>query len=694
MTPKQFVYLLLIIVLIISGCIKETYNMNKLSNKINYSPSLSIVAANGNISLSDIVKPNDTVRFDGTKFVNIVLKKDSVINMKLADYFDLSNMVSFSKGYKLGNLKLDPFSSSISIPLSSFSSSITPSPVNGLFIFPPFGTINLPNTAFNGINNFQNAVFFSGTITISVTNNLPVTLDSIKISLFNSVGPTPIGGKVTIPPITAGGTKTATIDLAGKTVTNSIYAAIILTGSPGSGSPVFINLSKTIDVGISATNLQVQSGSVILSSQPITSLSGVDIVSFNPGNNVKIERLKVLTGNISYTLASSIKINGTFSFSLPTAKKNNVPISASIQLKGSSNQTFYPGSISVDNTDVDLSTDVNQNFNRIPIKDSLNVNSNNTWINFNSNDSVHINVSMLNPNFDFVKGDFGQLSEQFNPQNLDMGLDQILNHITGLFHITNPSIKFTYSNSFGIPIGVTLNASGQRNSQIVNLALNPNPFTIAYPKTTRDTTSSITIDSTNSALPNLLSLPPSKVTFSGSGKMNPGPPAGGNTNYVFGNSRFLGSVEVDVPLQLWMKNLQFSDTLDNFLKLKSTDNTSFIDSLQINIAANNGFPLGASLKVILYDSGNKNNPNLKTIDATDLIKPAPVDANGKSSGKTASSITIDFPRDFFTAVNSANKIIFMFTLNTTGNGANNVKIYSDYSISFTVSLAGKANINQ
>jgi len=175
--------------------------------------------------------------------------------------------------------------------------------------------------------------------------------------------------------------------------------------------------------------------------------------------------------------------------------------------------------------------------------------------------------------------------------------------------------------------------------------------------------------------------------------MNPdGRPTGVNTNYVFGNSRFLGSVELDVPLLLWMQNLQFSDTLDNFLKLKSTDNTSFIDSLKIIIAANNGFPLGASLKVILYDTVRK--ANLKTIDATNLLKPAPVDANGKSSGKTASSITIDFTRDFFSAANSANKVIFMFTLNTTGNGANDVKIYSDYSISFTVSLSGKANITQ
>jgi len=674
------------LVLIISGCIKETYNMNKLSGKINYSPTLSVVAANGTISLSDLVKQNDTVKFDSLKFVKVVFKKDSVINFKLKDYFDLSNMVAFSKGYKLGNLKLDDFQSTISFPLSSFSSSITPSPVNGTFIFPPFGTINLPNTSFNGINNFQNAVFFSGTITISVKNNLPVQLNSIKISLFNSVGPTPIGGQVTVNPITSGGTQTATIDLAGKTVTNSVFATVILTGSPGSGTPVLINLAKTIDVGISATNLQVQSGRVILPSQPISYLSGIDIVSFNPGNSIEIERLRVTTGSIGYTLVSNGGVSGSFAFSIPTTPV----IAKTITMNGPTNLT---SSVSLNNTDVDLSTDVNQNFNRIPVTYSINVNSNGTLINFNSTDSVHININMLNPNLDYVKGYFGQISEQINQDDLKTGLDDFLNHMSGQIHISNPSITLNYSNSFGIPIQVTLNASGKRKTQSVSLGLNP--FTIAYPTTltTRDVTSSFKIDKTNSSLPDLISLPPSDITFSGSGKMNPsGRPTGVNTNYIFGNSRFLGSVEVNVPLQLWMKNLQFSDTLDNFLKLKTTDNTSFMDSLQIKIVANNGFPLGASLQVMLYDSVKK--VVIRTINATDLIMPAPVDINGKVTGKTASSVTIDFSKDFFTAVNTANKVIFMFTLNTTGNGANDIKVYSDYSISFTASLLVKANINQ
>ena len=695
MIKKPFIFSIFMLALILSGCIKETYNMNKLSDKVTYSPTLVIAAASGEISLSDIVKPNDTIRFDNDKLVRIIFHKDAVIDLKLKDYYDLSNMVSFTKGYKFGDVKLDDFQTTMPVSLSTISASFSTA-LKNLFtslngttsLFPSFPLTDIGEKSFSVFNNFQNAVFASGTLTISVKNNLSAPLNSIKINLFNTTGHSAIGSQLTIPAIAAGATQSATMDLTGKTVTNSVIAAIILTGSPGTLTPVSIDLNKTIDIGISATNLKVQSGRIILPAQAISSLSGVDVVSFSPGNNIEIEKLRVKTGNIGYTLTSSISLFGSFTFSLPTtpvvAKTINLNVPADLA-----------SSVSLNNTDLDLSTDAGQNFNRIPLNYSINVNSNNTLINFNKNDSIQIKINMLNPDFDYVKGYFGQMSKQIDPDILKTGLDDFLNHITGQFHVSNPSIKLTYSNSFGIPIEVTLNATGKRNTQSVNLGLAP--FTIAYPKTlaVRNADSSLSINNTNSAIANLISLPPSEITFSGSGKMNPAGPTGGRNNYIFGNSEFLGSVEVNVPMQLWIQNIQFSDTLDNFLKLKSTDNSPFnpadMDSLQIKITANNGFPLGVSVKLMLYDSVKKS--VVKTIDATDFLKPAPIDANGLVTGITASSVTIDCSKTFFTAINSANKIIFMFTLNTTDNGTKDVKIYSNYSILFTASFFAKPNFN-
>ncbi len=667
--------------------------MKKYSDSVKLSPKFTISAAYGDITFSNIVKPGDTVKFDKDKFVSIIYRKDAVIDFKLKDYFDLTNMVTFKKGYKIGDVSLSDFRDSIQIPLSSFRNSIAPPPVNGTYIFPPFGSINLGNKSFNPFTNFQTALFSSGTLTISVRNNLPTPLSSINITLTNNtVPPTPINGVLTIPAIAVGATQSVTLDLSGKTLTNSISAAIVLTGSPGTApNPVLVDLNSTFQVKIASANLKVQSGRIVIPPQSVSAWSGNDMVSFNPGSNVEIVNLRILTGRINYNLVSSSSVSGSFSIALPTALKGATPVSKTITINGPSNLS---DTVSLTGTDVNLSTDVSQPFNRIPMNYSGSVTSNGLLINFNRNDSINLNISMLNPNLDYARGYFGQQSKQIDPDILDTGYDEVINNISGQFHISNPSIKLIYSNSFGIPIEATLNIAGKKNAQTVNLGLAP--FAVSYPSTliVRDKKDSLIVDKNNSSLPDLVSLPPSTITFTGSALMNPAGPVGGRNNYVFGNSRFLGNIEVEVPLQLWIKNLQFADTVENFLKLKSTDDSkvkpSDFDSVRINIVVQNGFPLGASLKLMLYDSVKK--IVVKTIDASSLILPAPVDATGKSTGKTESTTTVRINKDFFDASASANMMIFIFTLNTSGNGTTDVKIYSDYSLSFKASVMVKPNL--
>jgi hypothetical protein len=695
MNKKPFILLIMMLVLIPSGCVKNTYDLNKLSKKAQYSPTLSVIAAQGDISLRDIVKPSDTVRYDADKFVRIVFRKDSVINFKLTDYLNFNNMVTFAKGYKVGILKLDDFQSSLTVKLGTISSFFS-APLKAQFNalngttnnFPAFPQTDIGETTFSAPSNFQNAVFASGTLTLSVKNNLTAPLSSVKITLYNTVVHTIIGSQVTIPAVNAGATQTASIDLTGKTLTNSIVAAIVLTGSAGTSTPVLIDLNSSVQVTMSATNLTVQSGRVKLPIQSMNASDTVSMLDFNPGTGIEIEKLRVLTGNISYTLISRSGVTGSLTFSFPTSPV----ISKTIAINGNSTVS---GTISLNNTDADLSTDPTQKFNRIPGKYLITLNSSGNFIDFNKNDSVHIDVSMQNPNFDYVKGYFGQQNQLVAPDVLSTGIEDILKNITGQFHVTSPSIRLNYSNSFGVPIQVTLNATGKKNTSTVNLGLAP--FSILSPTSlaVRDVSSIFTIDKTNSSLADLVSLPPSEIDFSGSAKMNPAGPNGLRDNYVFGNSRILGSLEVEVPLDFWINNMQFPDTVNNFLKPDKNSDTTFnfenMDLLQVNIVANNGFPMGASLKMMLYDSIKK--VVIKTVDATNFINPAPVDVNGKATGKTESTTSIDLSKDFFTAIKSANKIIFSFSLNTTGNGSQSVRIYSDYSISFKASVVAKPRLN-
>lgn len=684
-----------------TACVKETYDMKKLSKNTHLSPTLAISAIKGDVSFSDMVKASDTIVFDQNKFVRIVFKKDSVLNLKLADFYDFNNMVSFSQSYTIGELSLAPFVGNIVYTLDQISQKFSTALRNQFVAlndganhpFPSFPSTNLGEATFNTFSNYQNAVFSSGFLDISVTNNLTAPLNSISVSLFNTQGHAAIGSALTIPATQPGQTQTASLDLAGKSLTNSIIAAVVLSGSPGNSTPVLISLTNSsIRIAVSGRDLKVKSGRVILPSQTIPTLDDKDTISFDPGTGIEIEKMKINSGNVAYHVRSESPLSTSINLTIPAAVRNGIQVSEVINIGPA---TQFDGSISFNNTVVDLSSDGQQPYNRLPVFYTIVINSNNSLINFNSTDKVQLDLNFLNPGIDYVKGYFGQLIETIKPDSIDLGLQDILSNITGQFLVSSPSIKLNYSNSFSFPIELNLSATGRKGTRVVNLGLAP--FILDYPValTNRDISSSYIIDKNNSSLPQLISLPPGYISFSGSTRMNP---AGDNNhlrnNYVFGNSRFLGSLEVEVPMEFSLNNIQFTDTVDNFLQSDEDNSDNPVKPenfkfLRVDINAKNGFPIGVSVSMSLYD------PLLntkKTINATGVLQPAPVDSNGKVTGVAENKTSIEFTQEFLSSIKKSDKIIFSFTLNTTGNGLKEIKIYSDYRIDFNAALVVKPDI--
>jgi hypothetical protein len=309
------------------------------------------------------------------------------------------------------------------------------------------------------------------------------------------------------------------------------------------------------------------------------------------------------------------------------------------------------------------------------------------------NDSLPQSISLLNEGFNGEKATPVQMTATIDQQTLDLGIDDILRKISGNIQFSNPAIRLIYTNSIENAVQVTLNAYGKRNDKTVNLNLSP--FILKYPVApVTSVSSTFIVDKTNSSLPALISLPPEVIVFSGNAIMS----VTGkyqNDSYLVGNSRIVGSVEVEIPMELRVNNLQFSDTLDNFMKSDNDNSDNPIkpenfEFLRINVNAVNGFPAGVTLKMSLYDSAK--NIIRSTVDATDLIKPAPVDLNGKSNGVAETNTVIGLNKAFFSNVNKADKIIFRFTLNTTESSSKDIKIYSDYRIDFKAALVVKPDI--
>ena len=74
------------------------------------------------------------------------------------------------------------------------------------------------------------------------------------------------------------------------------------------------------------------------------------------------------------------------------------------------------------------------------------------------------------------------------------------------------------------------------------------------------------IDKSNSNLPDLISLPPETINYSGTAVITSTVKDNGTENYAIGANRLRGSLEIDVPMDLSLNNLQFKDTVNNFIK--------------------------------------------------------------------------------------------------------------------------------
>lgn len=158
-----------------------------------------------------------------------------------------------------------------------------------------------------------------------------------------------------------------------------------------------------------------------------------------------------------------------------------------------------------------------------------------------------------------------------------------------------------------------------------------------------------------------------------------------------GSVTFSDLVEYDDTVLLADEDFMIADTTNNFLSelfdggIKPED----IQFLELTVKAANGFPLNASLKVSLFDSAT--GTVRSAIDAPGILEAAPVNNEGKVTGKTETITTIDFSRGFLNNISSADRIIFSFKINTPGN--EDVRIFSDYRIDFSAAITVKPDID-
>lgn len=420
---------------------------------------------------------------------------------------------------------------------------------------------------------------------------------------------------------------------------------------------------------------------------PTTDVVLDTLLDLAPGDGIKIKEMSVITGKVDYTISSTCTYNTNLTIQFPTIDDGGTPLTESIPLNALQDLS---GQIDIAGVVADFTGDAEQPYNRLPM--IFTITPSGTISDTPGN--VNVEVLLSEPEYDYIVGYFGQQSELSDSETLETGLEDLTGKISGDFELSNPIITVNYSNSFGIPLRVNINAAGRKPGEN-DVSLDRAPEDLLYPGSVtgqRDVEGSFVINKTNSEIVSLVSMLPEEIIFSGSATSNPDGESS-TDNIIFGDSRFMADIEVEVPMEFSINNLQLKDTVDNFFLAEDGEESllDMLSDLELRMHIDNGFPLGGSITLELFDS-IAGTP-LSSISTDTFFDPAEVDANGRVTTSTEKSTVIEMTEAFIDDASVADKIIITFTLFTSGNGSQVVKLYSDYSINFNAGVAFKASLN-
>jgi len=625
--------------------------------------------------------PNDTnlITQEDSSLVYFYVK-DSVFNISSDTILEITEQISHEQEFSLGELEMEPFGFENELQMIDILPYLDQSVQDTLLkydgqqsYFPPFALLE-PTTLDSGpLENFVDLTFSDGKMIISTINNLPVSLLNIDFKVIDKIYQSIIA-EISIDELSAGTQYFDTTDISGLILGNEFSYKINTVSSLGSfPDMVEIDLSKGLSFSFEARDLKIISGSAKITEQLM--YSSTEMIDFGLDPE-KLRHIRFNSGTFNYLLNSEMNVGINVNMKLPTAViDGQVPQNIfDVLPKGE-----YSNSWDISNMSADLSTDINQDYNILPIELTLSIMPSDDIVTFDSSDKINGNFGLEDLKFAYADGYLGQQEVQISEDTLDLNFD-FLNQIEGELILEEPSITINYTNSIGVPIQINTEFKGSNSESSQSQTLSVEGININSPELPGDTVQdNIIIDKNNSTIVDFLSIRPDQIVYYGNAIVNP---EGEGLNFVEISSGLSASVELKIPLILRADHLTFVDTLG----FSATSDNLPLEQGSIKLNIQNGFPFELKMSMVLADSLSGEIIDKLTFDN---IASAEVDADGVVTSKTPSEILVEFSPSFLDNMKIANRIYLEAETSTFGQGQTPVVLYSDYEIDVTISFSGK-----
>ena len=186
-------YLLFTILGLFSISCKKDLNFDKF-NEITLKSELGVPLAIIEMNMGDVLKEDENIKYDPDGFIRFIQREDSVASFPVDSFVVIPALDPLTVNNKLGEIDIANVTASQSKTLGDLSTSFSASTKSALdavsgqvAIFPAITDQNasVSNLPLNSTQ-FQNVTLSKGYLVVDFRNELPVTIDEIRINIYNT----------------------------------------------------------------------------------------------------------------------------------------------------------------------------------------------------------------------------------------------------------------------------------------------------------------------------------------------------------------------------------------------------------------------------------------------------------------------------------------------------------------------------
>ena len=298
-------------------------------------------------------------------------------------------------------------------------SSIYPS-VNDI---PNESSVNIPGFDLEPVtnnftfNDFSEAVFSSGSLSLTVVNDLVIPLGDVDVKLKNSDGVEISGASTTISgPISSGTQATGILDLSGVTLPGAVIVEV--TGSSPGQDNILINddaKSSSFSVQISGSDLEVTSATAKIPAQTISESGSIDLAA----DSNKVVLATISGGNLVIEIDNYMEVTSQMNLTIPSLKTpSGNSFQTSIDIAGNTADI-------IDETDISgYSLSMNIDAHSVVYEyDVITTATADDLITITSADSIVVNITLSGPSVG-EQLSFSSFEGMVTPQ--DLGFDGVM----------------------------------------------------------------------------------------------------------------------------------------------------------------------------------------------------------------------------------------------------------------------------